>query len=194
MKKPKVIAFAGLDGSGKTTQIQAIRKLLEATGYKVKVQQHFASSVGKKCQDIIRESKDPHIRALAFALDEYSQKLDNNSDTNYDVILCDRSHYCAYAYSGAQGISEDWINWLYMYSQEYDICIFLDITLNTSYTHKGFDSVSPSLSEAQYNQVRANYLRMVNSGQIIRVDAEQVFETVTEQIKTIIYGVLEKRC
>lgn len=192
MKQAKVIAFAGLDGSGKSTQIKAVKQQLEASGYKVKIQQHFSTPIGERCQEIIKISKDAYIRALAFALDEYSQKLDNIGDSNYDVILCDRSHYCAYAYSGAQGIQDDWINWLYMYSQEYDLCIYLDISLNTSYAHKGFDTISPNLSAKQFEQVRENYLRLVDMGKLVRINAEQDFKMVTEAIKTLIHGVLTR--
>ena len=48
MKHAKVIAFAGLDGSGKSTQIEAIKRILETQGYKVKIQQHFTSPIGEK--------------------------------------------------------------------------------------------------------------------------------------------------
>lgn len=191
MKKPKVIAFAGLDGSGKSSQIVAVKKILEMRGYKVKVQQHFASPVGRKCEDIIKMSKDAYIRALAFALDEYFQKIDNATDSEYDVILCDRSHYCAFAYSGAQGISPDWITWIYKYSQEYDMCFYLDISLKTSLIQKGFDAISPSLSDEQFARVREIYLELATTGKLIKVNAEQDFDKVTEDIKTLICEELE---
>lgn len=191
MKQPKVIAFAGLDGSGKSTQIEAIKSIVEAQGYKVKIQQHFASPIGKKCREIIQLSKDPYIRALTFALDEYAQKLNNKEDSDFDVILCDRSHYCAYAYSGAQGLEFHWINTLYEHSQKYDLCIYLDISLNTSYKHKGFDSISPHLSEQQFKNVRDNYLKLVDMGKLVKVNAEQEFKIVTEEIKALVIGVIK---
>ena len=190
MRRTKVIAFAGLDGSGKSTQIETIKKLLEIQGYKVKIQQHFATSIGEKCKDIIEISKEPHIRAFAFALDEYAQKLNNIEDADYDVILCDRSHYCAYAYSGAQGLDFNWIDTLYKYSQEYDLCIYLDISLDTSFKHKAFDSISPNLSVKQFKKVRDNYLRLVDSGKLVKVNAEQEFSIVTEEIYALVMGVL----
>ncbi|HUM84985.1 MAG TPA: dTMP kinase [Lachnospiraceae bacterium] len=191
MKHAKVIAFAGLDGSGKSTQIEAIKRILETQGYKVKIQQHFTSPIGEKCREIIQLSKDPHIRALTFALDEYAQKLNNLEDSDYDVILCDRSHYCAYAYSGAQGIKVDWINVLYEHSQKYDLCIYLDITLNTSYKHKGFDSISPNLSVQQFEKVRDNYLSLVDMGKLVKVNAEQEFTIVTEEINSLVMGAIK---
>lgn len=192
MKRAKLIAFAGLDGSGKSTQIKAVKLFLEASGYKVKIQQHFSLPIGKKCKEIIEDSEDAYIRAFAFAIDEYAQKTDNIYDGDYDVILCDRSHYCAYAYAQAQGLCGIWINELYKHSQKYDICIYLDISLPTFYARKGLDGISPNLSETQLVKVRDTYLDLVKLGELIMIDGEQNFETVTEEIKVMVCEVLSK--
>lgn len=192
MKNTKIIAFVGLDGSGKSSQIKSVKKILEAKGYRVKVQQHFTLPIGIKCEEILKKSKDAYIRALTFALDEYAQKLDNEMDADYDIILCDRSHYCAYAYSGAQGISCEWIKEIYKYSQQYDMCIYLDISTDTSCSQKGFDAISPSLSQEQFARVREIYLELVQKGELMKVNAEQRFEKVTEDISLLICEALKK--
>lgn len=192
MKKGKLIALAGLDGAGKSSQIKKIKDYFEAKGYKVKIQQHFNLPIGIKCEEILKESKNAYIRALVFALDEYAQKLDNEKDAEYDIILCDRSHYCAYAYSGAQGVAVEWIKEIYKYSQKYDLCIYLDISTDKSYLQKEFDDVSPNLSETQFTQVRELYLDLVKNGEIIRVNGDQCFEKVTEDICSIIYEALKR--
>lgn len=193
MKKTKLIAFAGIDGSGKSTQIFTIKSLLEEKGYKVKVQQHFSTTIGKKCKDILSISKDTYIRALAFALDEYSQKINNIEDDNYDIILCDRSHYCAYAYLYAQGVDLNWIQSLYKYSLNYDLCIYLDITVETSIKRKGFDHISPEISIKQYNNVRNIYLHLANQGHIVKINGEKDFNLITEEIMKIIEGILNEK-
>ena len=192
MANAKLIAFAGLDGAGKSSQIESVKNYLEANGYRVKIQQHFTLPIGIKCEEILKKSKDAYIRALTFALDEYEQKLDNEIDADYDIILCDRSHYCAYAYSGAQGISYKWISEIYKYSQKYDLCIYLDISTDTSYLQKGFDILSPSLSKEQFARVREIYLELVKKGELMRVNAEQSFDKVTEDISLLIREVLRK--
>ena len=193
MNTPLLIAFAGLDGSGKSTQIEAIKKRFEDKGLRVKIQHHFDTELGKICQDIIKVSSNAYIRAITFALDEYAQKLDNISDAGYDLILCDRSHYCAIAYSGSQGISEDWIRSLYKHSQTYNLCLYLDISLTTSYSHKGFDDKSPDINERQFSNVRKIYLDLVANGELIKIDAEQEFDKVTDDIERAIWEVV-KRC
>ena len=186
MKKNLKIAFSGLDGSGKSTQVQRIKKVLEEKGYSVKVQQHFALPIGKVCEKIIKLSKDPYIRALTFALDEYAQKLDNMTDLKYDIILCDRSHYCAYAYLVAQGVEYDWIENIYKFSEIYDLCIYLDISVETSYLHKAADDISPRISDEQLLKVRDMYLTLVQNDKMVRVNAEQDVHKVTEDILELI--------
>mgnify|MGYP004468925803 CR=1 FL=1 len=192
MRKRKVIAFAGLDGSGKSTQISVIKKRFEENGLAVKVVQHFDTPIGQKCKEIIRLSKDAYIRALAFALDEYSQKIDNSDIADYDLILWDRSHYCAIAYSGAQGISELWLHSLYQFSQEYDLCLYLDISPETSYSRKGLDDISPQLRDTQFAKVRELYLQLAQNEKIKAINAEQEFEKVTSDIEDAIWEVLRK--
>lgn len=192
MNTPLIIAFAGLDGSGKSTQIDAIKKRFEDKGFRVKVQCHFNTKIGKMCQNIIKLTPNAYIRAITFALDEYAQQLDDMSGEEFDLILCDRSHYCAIAYSGAQGMSEDWIRSLYQYAQTYNLCIYLDISLSTSYSHKGFDDISPNIDDSQYSNVRKIYLDLVEKGELKRIDAEQEFDKVTDDIEEAILEVIRK--
>lgn len=185
-----IIAFAGLDGSGKTTQLEQIKKNFESYGFKVKIQRHFETDIGKNCEIIITQTKNPIIRALAFALDEYSQKIENETDNKYDIILCDRSHFCALAYSQAQGLSEKWIRTLYEYSQSYTVCIYLDIATEISRKHKNTDQFSPNISKEQFESVRNLYLQMVQKGEIRFVNANKSFEEVTKDIEKIIWELL----
>lgn len=189
MQKSKIIAFAGLDGSGKSTQINDLKIYLETKGIKVKVNQHFQSEIGRKCKEIIKLSSDPLIRAITFALDEYSQIT---NEPEYDIILCDRSYYCALAYSGTQGISISWLKSLYKFSRKYDFCIYLDISPTTSLFRKGFDNISPKIQENELQRVRENYLKLVETGELYRIDAEQDFKEVTQDIRRAIKGVLGK--
>lgn len=192
MNTPQIIAFSGLDGAGKSTQIEAIKKRFENKGFKIKVHHHFDTEIGQMCQGIIKLTSNSYIRAITFALDEYAQKLDNISNVEYDLILCDRSYYCALAYSGAQGVYEDWIRSLYKYTQAYNLCLYLDISLATSYLHKGFDDKSPNIDKKQFSKVRKIYLDLVTKGEMKRIDAEQEFNKVTDDIEEAIWEVIKK--
>lgn len=192
MNTPLIIALAGLDGSGKSTQTEALKKRFENKGFRIKVQHQFDTEIGKLCHEIIKLTPNSYIRAITFALDKYTYNFDNTSDVEYDLILCDRSHYCAIAYACAQGIDEDWIRTLYKYTQPYTLCIYLDISLATSYCRKETDDKSPKIDERQFANVRRNYLNLVSKGELIRIDAEQAFDKVTDDIEKTIWGVISK--
>lgn len=190
MSEVKTIAFSGLDGAGKSSQICEIKKRFEEKGYKIKVKQHFNTSIGKECKEIIKSTSNAYVRSMAFAIDEYSQNSED--DSNYDLILCDRSFYCAIAYSGAQGIPETWLKTLYNFTNKYDLCIYLDITEHTSYSRKGLDEISPKINRTQLTRVRMLYLSLVERGEIVKVNAEQDFDKVTHNIETLIEETLKK--
>lgn len=190
MSNTKTVSFSGLDGAGKSTQINEIKRRFEEKGLKVKVKQHFESVIGEKCKDIIKTTSDPYIRALAFALDEYSQK--GEEDTNYDLILCDRNFYCAIAYSGAQGLSEGWLRVLYKFAYKYDLCIYLDITENTSYLRKGLDEISPKFNNTQLSHTRNIYLDLVERGEMLKINAEQEIDKITHEIEILIEEMLNE--
>lgn len=192
MDKPLIIAFAGLDGSGKSTQIEEIKKRFAAQGFRIKVQRQFETEIGRMCYDIIKCRPNSYIRAIAFALDKYAYNFDAPANACYDLILCDRSHYCALAYASAQGVSEDWIRSLYQYSQDYALCLYLDISPATSLLRKEPDAKSPSITESQFIKVRENYLALVENGELQRIDAEQEFAKVTDDIETAIWEALNK--
>lgn len=193
MKTQLIIALAGLDGAGKSTQTEALKKRFESNGFRVKVHHQFDTEIGKLCHEIIKLTPSPYIRAITFALDKYAYyNLDNRSDVGYDIIFCDRSHYCAIAYSGAQGIGEDWIRSLYKYTKPCTLCLYLDISLTTSHLRKGFDDKSPNIDEGQFENVRNNYLDLVSRGELIRIDAEQEFDKVTDDIEEAILEVVRK--
>lgn len=192
MKTPPIIALAGLDGAGKSTQIEALRKRFGDMGLRVKVQHQFDTEIGKVCRELLRLTPNSYIRAITFALDKYASDLTNTAALDYDLVLCDRSYYCAIAYSGAQGIDEGWIRSLYNYSIPYTLCLYLDISPTTSYSRKGFDDKSPNIDERQFANVRTNYLDLVAKGALIRIDAEQEFDKVTNDIEKTILEVLRK--
>lgn len=192
MSNPLIVAFSGLDGSGKTTQIKALKHIFESYGYRVKVLNQFSTKLGKLCKRIVKNSSNPYVRSISFALDNYIQCYnDKQSDYEYDLVLCDRSINCAIAYSCAQGVSRAWLTTLYEYSIPYDLCFYLDVSINTSLKRKGLDDKSPRFTREQYVKTREIYLELVTSNDLININAEKDFDEVTNDITIIILEALQ---
>lgn len=117
MKKGKFIVFEGIDGCGKTTQIdKLVKEIIDNQKYKeyqifLGKEPTYDSKYGLKLRRLLAESKDPVKDGDLFCkymiLDR--QHHCNNAikpQLNYgSIVICDRYKYSTFAYQQPQGIS-----------------------------------------------------------------------------------------
>ena len=127
--KGKLIVFEGIDGSGKSTQIELLHSKLKPS----LVSRTFSSTVlGKEVEDILKGLKPKkEVEALLFAaarLQTYKQEILPALDSGINVI-CDRYVMDAYAYSCniRVGVNLDYIKEINVDLQTPDITFLLDI-------------------------------------------------------------------
>ena len=97
-----LIVFEGIDGSGKTTVVKKIGKILELEGKDVFITEEPTKTwIGKDVRRAIEEEKNPFTQALLFFADraEHIYEIKKNLEK---IVLCDRYVYSTYAYQGAQ--------------------------------------------------------------------------------------------
>ena len=143
------IVIDGIDGSGKTTQIQRVKTALESKWKTVKLYnfpQYWKPSayfVEKYLAWEYGDNLDPKLSSLFYALDRFDGKKDLEQDIeSFDYILSDRyvSANMIHQWGKIQDIKErnnffEWINNL-----EHDICniphpdkvLFLHVSPETS--------------------------------------------------------------
>ena len=108
--KGKFITFEGLDGSGKTTQIQALKKNLEEKEIKVlTTREPGGTKFGEKIRNLIFEntsiSPETETFLLFSARIEHIKKVIIPSLDRGEIVLCDRFTDSTYAYqSGGDGL------------------------------------------------------------------------------------------
>ncbi len=135
----KFIVFEGLDGSGKSSQIEILSETLRSRGESVYVTAEPTDSVtGKYLRQILSQSieKDMHLQAALFLADRIEHVTDPQNgikkylDDGYTVI-CDRYYYSSLAYQGKSGKCDfDWVLELNLGCDKIlkpDICFFLDV-------------------------------------------------------------------
>ena len=99
---PRLICIEGLDGSGKTTLIDRVKKKLEADGQKVLLTSPFLTTdYDVQFKSDILNSKDIFLETTGMAnvlyrFQNYLQKLIDSNE--YDVILIDRYLPSFYVY------------------------------------------------------------------------------------------------
>ena len=134
MPEGRFVVFEGLDGSGTTTQVSALRDWLAGRGVEVAVTHEPSDGlVGSLLREAIEERAvfDPVTLALGFAAD----RADHLAAPGRGVVatlktgawvLCDRYVLSSLAYQSGQGVPLDWLAELNRFARTPDLTIFID--------------------------------------------------------------------
>ena len=138
MKKNLFIAFEGIDGSGKSTQVKILTQQLEEQGHKVyKTFEPTDSAIGLMIRKIFSHKMKGDHKTIAglFVADRLNHLLNTTNGIlkklaeGYTVIT-DRYYFSSYAYHAAH-MSMDWVIQANALSAELlrpDLNIFIDIS------------------------------------------------------------------
>jgi dTMP kinase len=173
MKKNLFIALEGIDGSGKSTQIDLLREHLEKAGHKVYTTfEPTNGPIGKMIRDIFNHRTEADQRTIAalFVADRLEHILNKENgmlkklEDGYTVIT-DRYYFSSYAYHGVH-MPVDWViqsNALSAALQRPDLNIFIDIEPETGMERLRKGRTSLELFETLENQkkVRDKYFEVM---------------------------------
>ena len=175
------IVFEGIDGAGKSTQIQLLKEWLEANGLEVETMvEPTDSEVGKLIRKILQRSDATTDRVqktlgLLFAADRMLI-MDRLSDEK-KVILSDRSFISSLAYQEPA----EWIAELNKYAKKPDLVLLLDLDVKKSVARtSGEDEFE---NEEFLTDVKANYLKIVSDFNHEIIDANNGVNKVSSDIK-----------
>lgn len=124
------IVLEGIDGAGKTTQINALKKWLEDSGIEVEsIVEPTDSDIGKLIREMLRKpnATKENIQktlGLLFAADRIllMDKIANEEYCN-KIIISDRSFYSSLVYQEPS----NWISEINKYAKKPDLVLLLDI-------------------------------------------------------------------
>jgi dTMP kinase len=173
MKKQLFIALEGIDGSGKSTQIDLLREHLEKAGHKVYTTfEPTDGPIGKMIRDIFNHRTEADQRTIAalFVADRLEHILNKENgmikklEDGYTVIT-DRYYFSSYAYHGVH-MPLDWViqsNALSAALLRPDLNIFIDIEPETGMERLRKGRTSLELFETLENQkkVRDKYFEVM---------------------------------
>src|SRR5260221_3466858 len=185
MKKNFFIAFEGIDGSGKSTQVKLLTEKLEEAGLKVYTTfEPTDSPVGKIIRDIFNHRMEADHRTIAalFVADRLDHLLNKTNgilirlDEGYTVIT-DRYYLSSFAYQ-SQFVDLNWViqsNSLSANLRKPDLNIYIDILPELSMERLNKSRSSIELYETLENlqNVRSRYFEVMD----LLKDEEQVFIT-----------------
>lgn len=193
------IVFEGIDGAGKTTQINLLADALRAKGYDPYVTaEPTGMQTGKEIRRVLSGavSKTPTQVAAMFVQD----RIDHNVDPEQGIeamlaqgkaVICDRYYYSSLAYQGSL-TDFDWVmaaNCTCPEIRHPDLCIFLDLSPEESMKRitKGRTSTEIYEKAETLEKFRARYLdvfqRLSAQGEKIAIiDASGTIEQAADAI------------
>src|SRR5512136_1166376 len=159
-----LIAFEGLDQSGKETQAKLLAARLVADGSEVRIFPFpdYETAIGGEIGRALQGERDygPDVMQLLYVANRYEWKpaIERALATG-QVVICDRYQASSVAYGEAQGLDPGWLAEIQRYLPQPDLTIVLDIAPETAVARKaaGRDRFERDL--ALLGRVRASYRR-----------------------------------
>ena len=190
------ITFEGIEGSGKSTQIELLHASLKEEGYSVEVlREPGTTQLGERIRDVFLEKTDEQVDPMteAFLLYASRKHLDQNflqeHLKNESIVIADRYSDATVAYQCyGKGLSEDFVKYIHEKSNllSPDLTFYMDITAEASRAR--IDNRELDRMECEsldfFNRVRLGYLEIADSNpdRIIVLDAELSMEDLQNKI------------
>ncbi len=192
----KLITFEGIEGVGKSTQINLVLDWLKTKGFSTKLLREPGSTIfGEKIRELLL-SKDSDISAhtellLMFAARSEMIK-EHLMDSREDFILCDRYFHASIAYQGyGRKLSLDLINLLIngVNCPIPDLTIIYDLDVKAGFKRKTNDVIDRIESSGInfFEDVRKGYQLLAKErSEVEIVDASESIECISQQTKLLV--------
>ncbi|MBP3925037.1 dTMP kinase [bacterium] len=130
-----LIVIEGTDGSGKSTQLDLLKRSIQDQSYGVMVSEWKTSRL---IANVIDDAKDRNLLnattySLLYAAD-FADRLENQiipALKSGFIVLLDRYFYTALARDVVRGQDIDWVKNLYEYAPQPDLTFYLDMPVDT---------------------------------------------------------------
>ena len=183
-----LIAFEGLDQSGKQTQAEALRDHVAAQGRPCELLSFpdYETPVGIEISRALHGERDyaPDVMQLLYVTNRYEKREQiERWIASGTVILCDRYLASSVAYGEAQGLDAVWLTDIQRFLPAPALTILLDIAPAVAVRRKasGRDRYERDLD--LLSRVRASYQRQADGRRDwIRIDGDRSKEDVSADV------------
>ena len=187
MNQGHVIAFEGLDQSGKQTQSERLAEVLRNEGHRVEFLSfpEYTTAIGAEIGTALQGERhyDPDTLQLLYIANRYEFRprllewLDAGA-----IVICDRYMASSIAYGEAQGLDPLWLHDVQRHLPRPTLTIVLDIPPEVSLQRKQaardkFERDLPLLS-----RVRASYQRQAAAPDWLLIDGQRAVESVAAEV------------
>ena len=186
-----LIAFEGLDQSGKQTQAERLLAELRER----RRETHFLSfpdydtSIGAEIGRALRGERDyaADVMQLLYIANRYEyRRAIEGWLTNGAIVVCDRYLASSIAYGEAQGLDAAWLRTIQAHLPQPSVTLLLDIPPEASLARKQRDRDKYERDLQLLARVRSSYIGQATDPQWARVDGSQDKDRVTQDVWTVL--------
>lgn len=206
----KLIVVEGVDGSGKSTQINLLHKWLVAEEYCVHFSEWNSAPIVKSTTQAGKKRKilTPTTFSLIHATD-FANRLENQIIPRLKagvIVLADRYTYTALARDVARGVSPRWVRDLYAFAPRPDIAFYFRVPTEVSadrilsgrkeikWYEAGMDvGLSPDVEQSFrlfQQRIADEYDAMAKEFGLRVVDGTLPIEVQQEEVRCVVSGAL----
>lgn len=193
--KGRLIAFEGIDGTGKSTQIKLLAEFLREQGYRVVLTREPTDSIyGRRIRElyVCRENCTPEEELELFIQDRrlHVREIIEPELAAGSIVLTDRYYYSTAAYQGANGFDPAEIFARNSFAPRPDMVILLTMPpeLSAERICKGRGEQLNAFEQLASLRRVSELFASFSDPWLCRIDASQPVVSVHEQIRRAWHG------
>jgi len=193
-----LIAFEGLDQSGKETQAERLADALRQASHTVELVSFpdYDTTIGAEIGRALHGERDYHadVMQLLYVANryEYKPRLTEWLAAGR-VILCDRYVASSVAYGETQGLDAQWLADVQRHLPQPDLTILLDIAPATAVARKQTGRDRYERDVALLERVRASYQRQAQQTGWVLIDGEQSRDAIAAAVANAVFQRLKAK-
>jgi dTMP kinase len=182
-----LIAFEGLDQSGKQTQAERVRDHVTSRGRECRLLSFpdYTTATGAEISKALHGDREyePDVMQLLYVANRYELRpqLTRWLSEGF-VVVCDRYMASSIAYGEAHGLDPAWLADIQRFLPRPDLTILLDIAPETAVLRKATGRDRYERDLALLSRVRDSYGRQAEQDGWLRLDGERPREAVSRDV------------
>ena len=186
-----LIAFEGLDQSGKQTQAERLRDRTAARGRVTRLLSFpdYETAIGGEIGAALHGSRDyaADVMQLLYVANRYEMRARLEAWlAGGAVVLCDRYIASSIAYGEAQGLDAAWLADIQRFLPQPDLTILLDIAPEIAVQRKAAGRDRYERDLALLSRVRDSYCRQAAAGGWLHLDGSRDRDAVSADVLTAV--------
>ena len=186
-----LIAFEGLDQSGKQTQAERLLDTFRRAGRQTEFLTfpEYTTAIGEEIGRALQGERhyQPDTLQLLYIANrfEFRPKIESWLASG-TIVVCDRYLASSIAYGDAQGVDRQWLTEIQRFLPQPSLTMFMDMTPEVSLTRKKADRDKFERDMPLLGRVRESYQQQARGAGWATIDAERDKDAVTADVISVV--------